>query len=94
MNQIKKIALAVSGSVAALVTYVSAAASAHAAGFTVSTSTVNDTAGTLYGQGWDYVLSLITSGGTILFMVAITLLGGIIFLVLWGVSRIFKRKRV
>lgn len=94
MNKLRKYAAAAAGSALALVTYVSATASAYAAGFTVSTSTVNDTAGTLFGYAWDYVLSLITSGGTILFMVAITLLGGIIFLVLWGVSRIFKRKRV
>lgn len=95
MTRFQKIAAAISGSVAAVGAYVLSSASsvAHAAGFTISTTTVNDAAGSMLQPVFDFPVSLLTSGGVVLLIVGILLIGGIIALVYWGVSKLFKRNR-
>jgi len=65
------------------------ATAAHAAGFTAATTTVDDFAGTVLQQGYDFVTSLMTTGGVILFIIVVLLLAGVIRLVMWGIQRIF-----
>jgi len=42
---------------------------------------------------FDFPVSLLTSGGVVLLIVGILLIGGIIALVYWGVTKLFKRRR-
>jgi len=93
MTRFQKIAAAISGTVAAVGVYVTSTASALAAGFTISTSTVNDASGAMLQPVFDFPVSLLTSGGVVLLIVGILLIGGIIALVYWGVTKLFKRRR-
>jgi len=95
MTRFQKIAAAISGSVAVVGAYVvsSVTSVAHAASFTISTTTVNDAAGAMLQPVFDFPVSLLTSGGVVLLIVGILLIGGIIALVYWGVSKLFKRNR-
>lgn len=94
MNSIKKIALALSGSVAAVGAYVLSAASAHAQAFTVSTSTLNEDAGSMLQAVYTYLISILTDGGAVQFVIVLTILAGIIALVIWGLHKLFGGRRV
>jgi len=89
----KKIALALSGSVAAIGAYVVSAASAHAAAFAVSTSTLNSDGGGLLQDVYSYIVSMLTSGGAFQFYIVLTILGGIVVLAVWGLHKLFKGGR-
>jgi len=93
MNKLFKYALATGGSALALVG-ITLAAPAHAAGFVASSTELNSTFGGFATSVKDLILGLLTSGGVVEYMIYILLLGGILALVFWGISKIFKRRRV
>jgi len=93
MRIIRNIAIALSGSVAAIGAYVSGVANTHAAAFSVSTSTLNSDAGGLLTDVYGYVISLLTSGGAFQFYIVMALLGGIVVLAVWGISKLFRGGR-
>jgi len=78
---------------AAIGAYIVSAANAHAAAFSVSTSTLNSDSGSMLQSVYDYMVSLLTTGGIFQFLVVITLLGGIIVLGVWGLHKIFRGGR-
>jgi len=93
MTRFQKIVSAISGSVVAVGAYVLSTASAHAAGFTLATSTLNDASGSMLQPVFDLPVSLLITGGVVLFIVGILLVGGIIKLVFWGVGKLFSRRK-
>jgi len=93
MTRFQKISAAISGSVAVVGAYVLSAANTAHAQFAVTTTTINEAAGDMLQPVFDYPVSLLTSGGVVLLIVGILLIGGIIALVYWGVTKLFKRRR-
>lgn len=89
----KKIALALSGSVAALGLFIVSAVKTHAAAFSVSTSTLNSDSGSMLQDVYNYVVGLLTTGGAFQFLIVITLIGGIVVLAVWGINKLFKGGR-